>query len=290
MNKELNIELSRIWTLLDFRYGSIEYLTQELYSRPIRLYEMNLLLDNQTICKKCWSLCFKWGSNCWKCNEPLHESLTCLSYNIARTTYKQPEFDRSANTQSMNDRDELFKSLFQSAYEKGLDVSQMSIEQIEVWEMELADIAFRAKATLQGVSKAKKERVDKLSKSERDKLITNPDLLVSDSIKTVKKRADRMSAMDKVIASMRAMNMSEEDIKAAMGNVKIDENKQSLMNEKLEAEKKLLQAKQEAKQEVEVTFDSGRMQLIFESSSNEKEETKSLPEKETETVYDPFAR
>src|SRR4051812_8544345 len=71
----------------------------------------------------------------------------------------------------MTDKEKLFMQFFSQAYDKCITVDKMTLQQIIVWENELELIALEAKATQQGAAKARKEREEKLSKSERDKLI-----------------------------------------------------------------------------------------------------------------------
>lgn len=206
------------------------------------------------LCGYCFALCYRYGSYCWRCNNELYPALNRLCYETLRDILQddtkvgdilmseertepdsesqpEPKVLMNINSPETLTKDDLFRTLFLAAKERALDVSVMTIQQLETWEQELADIAFRAKAKLQGVTAAKKERVSKLHKDERDKLLTNPDLLVSDAISTVKKRKDRMSTIDKLVESMQKMNMSTEDIKAAIANVKVNESNQSLETE-----------------------------------------------------------
>lgn len=106
--------------------------------------------------------------------------------------------------------------------------STMSIEELLVWEEDLRKIVLEAKATQSRVSTTRKERVSKLTKEERDKLITNPDGTVSDAINAVKIRRDRMSKADKLAALLKDMGIeSSGDI---MKNIKADETKQAIHN------------------------------------------------------------
>jgi DNA repair exonuclease SbcCD ATPase subunit len=189
-------------------------------------------LLNHWNCGKCNSYNDVLDNHCHYCNSYKPEHITEIYQGIVEIRRDIFLSHGVLGIDKMNEREEKFKTLFQAAYERALDVNILTIQELEAWEVELVDIAFTAKTTLQGVSKAKGERVSKLSKSERDKLITSPELLVSDAVSTVKKRADRMSKIDKLILSMKAMNMSEEDIKSALANVKVDESKQTLESEK----------------------------------------------------------
>lgn len=127
----------------------------------------------------------------------------------------------------MTEKEQLFQKFFNGAGEK-IDAVKMTLEQIMAWEQELELICLEAKATLQKVSQVKRERVEKLSQSERDKLITKPDILVSDALNGVKRRADKLSKADKLRESLRSLGLSEEEIIQQMSGIKIDETKKKV--------------------------------------------------------------
>jgi hypothetical protein len=134
----------------------------------------------------------------------------------------------------LTDRELHFKKFFDASYAKAIDINKMSIDEITAWINELEVIAFEAKASIQGAGQAREERTSKLSKSERDKLVTNPDLGVSDAINSVKKRADRKSKADKVLDTLKAMGVDSSFINStAMPAIKVDESKQSYANQML---------------------------------------------------------
>lgn len=142
-----------------------------------------------------------------------------------------PVFERFI--QPMTAAEEKFSKFFKDSYDKAQDVSQMSMEDLSSWIIELEDIILTAKASVQGATLGKRERVAKLSASEREKLCADGDStqFTSDAISSVTKRKDRMSKMDKLAAlydgMVKAGTMSREDADSMLGLVKVDESKQS---------------------------------------------------------------
>ena len=132
------------------------------------------------------------------------------------------------------EQERLYADLFNSGYKRGLDVEEMPFTQLESWIEELERIIFEAKATLHGADLAKRERHAKLNQSEKDKTRTQVDsrtYSVSDSIATVKRRAERMTKMDKLEDHLRnQLGLSEEDIKATLSKVKIKEEVPKVSN------------------------------------------------------------
>lgn len=128
------------------------------------------------------------------------------------------------------------EALFASFYNNQDVVSKcntMSIEELLLWEEDLRKIVLEAKATQQRVTSTRKDRVAKLSKEERDKLITNPDGTVSEAINAVKVRKDRMTAADKLNKLLAGMGI--ENSADIMKNIKVDETKQAIHNNTLAA-------------------------------------------------------
>jgi hypothetical protein len=123
------------------------------------------------------------------------------------------------------------KELHTEFFNKGLSmaVSTATIEELDTKLDSLARIAYEAKCLVQGVAEGKRQRVAKLSKEERDKLITKPDLTTSDAFQSVKKRADRMSQADKLVQTYRNMGMDDETIQEMLGKIKIKESQQSVL-------------------------------------------------------------
>lgn len=98
--------------------------------------------------------------------------------------------------------------------EAGFSASLATLDEIIEREKVLEMIIFEGKAKLGAVSAEKRKRIANLSVEERERLLTNPDLNVSDSISAVKSRKDRMSKMDKAVNDMRAQGIPEEMIQA----------------------------------------------------------------------------
>lgn len=131
----------------------------------------------------------------------------------------------------MTESEEKFVTLFKEAYDKAADVSTMSYETLDNWITNLEDILLTAKAQVQGATLAKKERKAKLSKEERDKTPEGYVLSdVSDSIASVKKRADRISKRDKTEQSLKDLGLSDDDVKKMMSKISVNEDTQPAKN------------------------------------------------------------
>jgi hypothetical protein len=183
------------------------------------------------ICPKCWSECFRWACNCWKCNNTLVDGFCGGNKEASRL-----EFYRVANEtiahermseQNMTEREQLFARFFT---EETKLVSEMSIEEIGRRIEDLELIAFEARAKVQAADKIKKERVAKLSESEREKLISSPELAVSDAISAIDKRKKRLSAADKLLDNLLKLGLSREEALQQMGAIKVTEEAQVIAN------------------------------------------------------------
>lgn len=124
--------------------------------------------------------------------------------------------DTRCNRMTNDERVELHSKFFAQA---GKLVIEMTYDQLVSWEEELEKIVIEAKASLQRSSQERRERQAKMSKAERDKLITNPDMSVTEGLIAPKLRRDRMSAADKVKADMEKMNIPQDMIDALMKGV-----------------------------------------------------------------------
>lgn len=159
-------------------------------------------------------------------NEPLvfigiklYDTKGCVTHIdrlISKAVYDSVE-------QTMNEKEELFKKFFNQAYQLSTTVDKMSIEELIKWENELEIIALEARAKQQGSAKGRKERESNLTKEEREKLITQPALGISDALSSVKKRKEKMSKMDKLIETLREAKVPEEEIAKITGRVKVSE-------------------------------------------------------------------
>lgn len=103
-------------------------------------------------------------------------------------------------------------------------VAEMTLEQIVTHIEELEAICFEAKARIGAAKQNQKERIAKLSKADRDKLVTNSGLDISESDSLIRKRVERQSRADKTIDSLAGLGLGADDIKDLMSNVKVKEN------------------------------------------------------------------
>lgn len=169
----------------------------------------------------------------------------------------------------MTEAEQKFANYFKKAYDKGMDVGQMSYEELEAWLIELEDIVLTAKASIQGADLAKRERKAKLSKGELDKILsTDSSILTSDAISAVNKRKERMSKMDKLKDMYDKMvdagTMSREDADSMLGLVKVDESKQNTMS---------------FNKDKQAAIDTAKLaQEVVDAASKKVEENKSEPE------------
>jgi len=183
------------------------------------------------ICPHCWAECFRWGCNCWKCNKQLidgfcggnKEASRYEFYKIANETIAHERMSE----QNMTEREQLFARFFTEEVKL---VTEMSIEEIGRRIEELEQIAFEARVKVQAADKVKKERVAKLSESEREKLISSPELTVSDAINAIDKRKKRLSAADKLLDNLLKLGLSREEALQQMGAIKVTESSQVIAN------------------------------------------------------------
>jgi hypothetical protein len=120
----------------------------------------------------------------------------------------------------MNEREELYAKFYA---DEGVNVANLSYEQLEDRIRELQVICTEAKAKLARSENERTERKSKLSRTEREKLINSPDLNTTDAINSVNRRKERLTKMEKLEQSLRALGI--EDIKSITSTVKVDESK-----------------------------------------------------------------
>lgn len=120
------------------------------------------------------------------------------------------------STMDNEKRVELFSKFYAQAEKL---IKDMSYEQMIAWEEELECIVIEAKASMQRSSLARRERQQKMTKEERDRLISNPEMSVSDGLLAPKLRKDRQSKADKLVADMAGMNIPPEMINALMAGI-----------------------------------------------------------------------
>lgn len=116
----------------------------------------------------------------------------------------------------MTPQEELFAKFYN--HEKVL-VKDMDVVQLREHREELQKIAFEAKARLVAADDEARERKAKTSNKEWLVTDAKPDYDVSNAINVVKKRAERMSKMDKLRKQLEAAGIDEATIKEMVGNL-----------------------------------------------------------------------
>jgi len=120
------------------------------------------------------------------------------------------------------DRVELYKKFYDGA---ALKVASMTLDQLIARGDELEEIIIEAKAEAQATTAERRKREANLSRSEREKLITKPDITGTEALNGPKVRKDRMSKADKLRETYVSLGMSEAEINAIMKNISVDETK-----------------------------------------------------------------
>jgi hypothetical protein len=193
------------------------------------------------ICPHCLTRMAITGLFCWKCGKTdlTSEQVVIRSYvqtyciqslhvPLAGSNGYWSEQDTEEYIQRMTEREEKYAEFFAA---EAKVIENMTIEELQVHIESLESLRLEVSARLAKSNDSKKEHISRLSKSERDKLITTPDLSVSDSINAVNKRKDRMSAADKLRQTLKAMGLPDDEIdKQIMSTIKIDESKQAQSN------------------------------------------------------------
>jgi hypothetical protein len=105
-----------------------------------------------------------------------------------------------------DDRVELHKRFY---YNERVLVKEMNALQLREHIETLQMILFEAKARVSASMDEERERKAKLSSSQRDNLITTPDLSISDALKDIKQRQKRMSKADKLQALIAGLTDEE---------------------------------------------------------------------------------
>lgn len=117
---------------------------------------------------------------------------------------------------SMTPQEELFAKFYN--HEKVL-VKDMDHVQLREHREELQKIAFEAKARLVAADDEARERKAKTANKEWLVTDAKPDFDVTNAINVVKKRAERMSKMDKLSDQLRKAGIDEATIKEMVGNL-----------------------------------------------------------------------
>lgn len=121
---------------------------------------------------------------------------------------------------------ELHMAFFNQTLAKSVEFN--TIQELDVWIDELEEIALTAKAAVQGAHQGKRDRMAKLSKEDREKLVSNPDITGTDAFSAVKKRAERMSQADKLVKVYRELGFSEEQIQEQVNKFTVSSDKPRL--------------------------------------------------------------
>lgn len=117
-----------------------------------------------------------------------------------------------------DDRVELHAKFYAQAGEE-IRINNMTYDQLVAWEEELEQLVIEAKAKMQRSSQERRERQQKMTKEERDRLISNPDMTVTEGLTAPKLRKDRQTKADKMAADFAAMNIPAEMINALMAGI-----------------------------------------------------------------------
>lgn len=129
-------------------------------------------------------------------------------------------FNRSRRDESENEtmtpQEELFARFYN--HEKVL-VKDMDVVQLREHREELQKIAFEAKARLVAADDEARERKAKTSNKEWLVTDAKPDYDVSSAINVVKKRAERMSKMDKLTEQLKKAGIDDATIREMVGNL-----------------------------------------------------------------------
>jgi hypothetical protein len=130
------------------------------------------------------------------------------------------ELSRFGINRVTNMTDEERKALYMKFFgHEATAVDTMDYDTLIIRIAELESVAFEAKARLQAGHEKKRKFEYEMSKDERDRLISQPSLTVSEAIGVVsrrredeKKAKDRMTKAEKFLEHMRKMGVSEKDL------------------------------------------------------------------------------
>lgn len=119
---------------------------------------------------------------------------------------------------SMNDdkRVELHSQFFNQAMQS---LETKSYAELVSWEEKLEEIVIEGRAGIQASRETRRKREAQMTKDERDKLITRPDMTTGEGLLAPKIRKDRQSSADKMVAQFAGMGISPEEINKLMGTI-----------------------------------------------------------------------
>jgi hypothetical protein len=160
---------------------------------------------------------------------------------------------------NMTPQEELFAKLYN--HEKVL-VKDMDVIQIRDHREELQQIAFEAKARLSAADDELRERKAKTNNKEWLVTETEPNQTVTDAINAVKRRAVRMSKMDKTREQLKKAGLDDNLIKEMIGNLEkkaTDKNLKLITFTKPTTEMSAVQVKEQASEPA--PFDASKLQF-----------------------------
>ena len=158
---------------------------------------------------------------CWNCNShrDKDENLYNAEWNcIIRRGLVISWVGYLTGFISMNDekRAELHSKFFNKAMN---DIENKTYAELVDWEEQLEEIVIEGRAGIQASREVRRKKAADMTKEERDRLITRPDMTTSDGLNAPKIRKDRQSSADKMVAQFAGMGISAEDINKLMGAI-----------------------------------------------------------------------
>lgn len=192
-------------------------------------------LVNGWICKHCKSYNDILTVDCVICNvyRDIEYSLFPLETSAAIRRGILIHYEntlRGGDTTSMtNEKRAELHSLFYTNPEKVDFIQKSDYNALVEWEDTLEAIIIEAKAYTQRSQHERRERKAKMSEAERSKLISRPDMTVTEGLTGPRERKARMSNMEKLVETYKSLGMSEEEIKAAMSVIKVDPEKETTL-------------------------------------------------------------
>lgn len=138
----------------------------------------------------------------------VRRGLDLILYNVERKEYIMKDEERA----------DLFSKFYAQAGEE-IVINNLSYTQLVEWEETLEKIVIEAKAKIRRSTDERNKQKLQMSKEERDRLITNPDMSITDGLTAPKLRQDRMSKADKVAADMAKLGITPDMINQLMGGI-----------------------------------------------------------------------
>ncbi len=178
---------------------------------------MKLEIDSKGVvnglrCSYCNSYNDILTAHCWNCNTYNHDNH--IKEYAAKVTIKRLGLTMTAK-RSKEEQEQLYINLYNRG--TALAVEKASFAELDAYIDELEDIASEARITLRAAHDVRREKAAKLSKDDRDKLLTKED---TGSDKILKPRAKPKTTADKLALDMAGLGLTPEQIAAAMSHVK----------------------------------------------------------------------